>query len=154
MLECAAAELHDEKPKLLRVGRNIHGDGLVRWQNLVSSCPRAYGPARVGTPVSFRVESTTSPPGFRLEGEVDLSNASDLSELLRPAMRSDRTTTLDLSAVSYMDSTAIGVLVKAGRDLGGRGHLLIFHPTPLVLNVLKLIRADQLPGLKIVEEEA
>ena len=85
---------------------------------------------------------------------MDLSNASKLSELLVPEVRWEGTTTLDLSAVSYMDSTAIGVLVKAGRDLEGRGHLLIFHPTPLVLNVLKLIRADQLPGLKIVEEEA
>ena len=118
------------------------------------SCPTGVWSGKVGAPLCFRVESTTSPPGFRLEGEVDLSNASKLSELLGPAMRSEGATTLDLSAVSYMDSTAIGVLVKAGRDFEGRGHLLLLHPTPLVLNVLKLIKAHQLPGLKIVEEEA
>src|SRR5438105_8129001 len=118
------------------------------------SCPTGVWSGKVGAPLCFRVESTTSPPGFRLEGEVDLSNASKLSELLEPEMRSEGTTTLDLSAVSYMNSTAIGVLVKAGRDLEGGGYLLIFHPTPLVLNFIMLIKSAQPPGLKTLEDEA
>jgi anti-anti-sigma factor len=100
----------------------------------------------------FRAEPTSSPAGFRLEGEVDLSNASKLSEILRTAVRSGGEITLDLSGITFMDSTAIQVLLKAGKDIGGRGRLVLANPSPLVLNVLRLIRADQLPGLRIVEE--
>jgi len=51
-----------------------------------------------------------------------------------------------------MDSTAIQVLLKAGKRIEGRGRLVLYHPGSLVQNVLKLIKADLMPGLEIVEE--
>ena len=54
---------------------------------------------------------------------------------------------------SFMDSTAIQVLLRAGKRIEGRGHLVLYRPGTLVQNVLRLIKADQLPGLEIVEEE-
>jgi anti-anti-sigma factor len=107
----------------------------------------------VSRQLDFRAEPTTSPPGFRLVGELDLSNASQLSEVLLRAVQAGGDLTLDLSEVTFMDSTAIQVLLRAGKRIDGRGHLVLYHPGTLVQNVLRLIKADQLPGLKIVEEE-
>ncbi len=109
------------------------------------------GPS-VSRQLDFRAEPTTSPPGFLLVGEVDLSNASQLSDVLLRAVQGGGDITLDLSGVTFMDSTAIQVLLKAGKRIEGRGRLVLYHPGSLVQNVLKLIRADLMPGLEIVEE--
>jgi hypothetical protein len=50
-----------------------------------------------------------------------------------------------------MDSTAIQVLLKAAKQIEGRGRLVLFHPGSLVSNVLNLIKADRLPGIRIEE---
>jgi anti-sigma B factor antagonist len=93
----------------------------------------------------------TSPRGFRLEGELDLSNAGVLGDLLKPALDAGGDLTLDLSGVGFMDSTAIQVLLKAGKQIEGRGRLVLSHPGSLVSNVLNLIKAGRLPGIHIDE---
>ena len=85
-------------------------------------------------------------------GEVDLSNASQLGEVLQRAIQEGGDITLDLSGVTFMDSTAIQVLLKAGKRIEGRGRIVLFHPAALVQNVLRLIKADLMPGLRIVED--
>lgn len=105
-----------------------------------------------GSP-AFRALSTTSPRGFRLEGEIDLSNAATLSELLDPEVAAGGEVTVDLSGVAFMDSTAIQVLLKAGNQIHGRGSLILYHPGSLVSNVLRLIKADRVPGIRIMERE-
>jgi anti-anti-sigma factor len=102
-------------------------------------------------PPRFRVLPITSPRGFRLEGEIDLSNARELTEVLQPAVQAGGDVTLDLAGVAFMDSTIIQVLLKAGNEIEGKGRLLLYHPGSLVANVLRLIRADRLPGIEIVE---
>jgi anti-anti-sigma factor len=57
-----------------------------------------------------------------VDGEIDLDNASDLSEApSRPCRRSVRAVVLDLSGVTFMDSTGLKVLLavhKTGRARG------------------------------------
>ncbi len=98
---------------------------------------------------AFRALPTTSPRGFRLEGEIDLSNAGALADLLEPEVASGGDLTLDLSGVAFMDSTAIQVLLRAGKQIEGKGRLVLYHPGSLVSNVLRLIKADLLPGILI-----
>src|SRR5947209_6185035 len=105
-------------------------------------------------PPAFRALPTTSPRGYRLEGEIDLSNASMLADLLQSEVEAGGEMTIDLSGVAFMDSTAIQILLRAGRGLEGRGRLILYHPGTLVANVLRLIKADRLPGLEILEAEA
>jgi anti-anti-sigma factor len=104
-------------------------------------------------PTHFRVVPTTSPRGFRLEGEIDLSNARELSDVLQPGVDAGGELTLDLAGVAFMDSTVIQVLLKAGKQIEGKGRLILYHPGPLVSNVLRLIQADRLPGIEIVEAQ-
>ena len=101
----------------------------------------------------LQIERTGSPRGFRLVGELDASNAGQLWDAISSELDQTGDLTLDLSGVTFMDSTAIQVLLRAGKRIDGRGHLVLYHPGTLVQNVLTLIKADQLPGLKIVEEE-
>jgi anti-anti-sigma factor len=61
----------------------------------------------------------TDLPGDRwlvsLEGEHDLSTAEDLSDKLRTIFRTGTTVVIDLSRTRFVDSSTIGVLVKADR---------------------------------------
>jgi anti-anti-sigma factor len=98
---------------------------------------------------SLRLERLTDRRGFRVSGEVDASNAHFLSAALVKDVQEGGEIYLDLSAVAFMDSTGIGVLLQTGGDLVGRGKLVLQSPSQLVRNVLTLIRADMMPGLEI-----
>ncbi len=100
--------------------------------------------------MTLRIERTRSPRTLRLAGEVDLSNADSLSAALEPWLDTDGDVTLDLADVVFMDSTGIGVLMRAALKLASHGTLRLVSPGPLVYNVLKLIAADTLPNVEIV----
>lgn len=104
--------------------------------------------------MTLHIEATHEPRSLRLAGEVDLSNSDLLSRAIDPWLESDGDITLDLEEVVFMDSTAIGVLMHAAKTLGTRGTLRLVSPGPLVYNVLRLIAADSLPNVDIVDPQA
>jgi anti-sigma B factor antagonist len=61
----------------------------------------------------------TDLPGDRwlvsLEGEHDLSTAQDLGDKLRGIFSTGTTVVIDLTAATFIDSSALGVLIKADR---------------------------------------
>ena len=71
-------------------------------------------------------------PVLTVRGEVDVSTAPELRErLLQLAERGGTTAVVDLSEVSFVDSTALGVLVsgvKRLRSSGGDLHLVVTQP--------------------------
>jgi anti-anti-sigma factor len=104
--------------------------------------------------MTLHIEPTTQPRSLRLSGEVDLSNADLLSQAIEPWLQSEGDVTLDLEGIVFMDSTGIGVLMHAARELASRGNLRLVSPGPLVYNVLKLIAADTVPNVEIVNPQA
>jgi anti-sigma B factor antagonist len=108
------------------------------------------------SPVALHIERTGGARTLRLAGEVDMSNAGALSAAIEPWLATDGDITLDLKGVVFMDSTGIGVLMMAAKQLGSRGILKLVSPGPLVNNVLDLIAADTLPNVQIISplEEA
>jgi anti-anti-sigma factor len=105
---------------------------------------------RLASQVALNIERTASPRTFVLVGEVDVSNAGVLSATLDPVLGADGNVTLDLAGVAFMDSTGISVLMNAARALAHRGMLRLVSPGPLVHNVLKLIGAESLPNVQIL----
>lgn len=64
------------------------------------------------TPVEVRVVHGPSESRVTVEGEVDLSNVAALREALDAETTGDRPLVVDLSAVSYIDSSGIAALFE------------------------------------------
>src|ERR1700729_1815413 len=70
-----------------------------------------------------------SPPVIAVSGEIDVATAPQLRECLHKVIaRGQTTVVLDLLGVTFLDSTALGVLVgalKRCRELGGELHVVV-----------------------------
>lgn len=58
---------------------------------------------------------------IRVEGEVDLSNASLLDEKIAEADRGQKDVLLDLERLEFIDSTGLTVIVRLGKRVKERG---------------------------------
>jgi len=77
--------------------------------------------------------------GIAVRGELDMSAAPDLAEAIAGARSGDGTVLLDLSAVTFLDSSAIGALVAAGREFHQTGGRLQIGPrSDVVSRVLEI----------------
>jgi anti-sigma B factor antagonist len=83
-----------------------------------------------------------------LEGEVDLSAEDDLTRALDAATK-DGTTTVDLSGVTFMDSTGLRVLLRRAAVLNGSGPLALRAPPARVQRLLDVAFPTGAPGLVI-----
>jgi len=78
-----------------------------------------------------------------VEGELDLSTAPQLKWALVDALGAGHSQlVLDLSRSSFMDSTALGVLIGVNRSLDVGSRLAIACAHPNVLNVFELSGMD------------
>ena len=76
-------------------------------------------------------------------GELDAFVADDLTGAFRGAGASSRVL-VDLSAVSFMDSTALGLLVRAVRDIGeGGGLVRVVLPAGTARRIFELTTLDR-----------
>ena len=81
---------------------------------------------------------------IRLAGELDMSTAVPLEEVLGRAVEHGGAITIDLSEVTFMDSTGIGAFLRAAVSLRGRGCLILHGEQDRVRRVLDLVRVDGL----------
>jgi anti-anti-sigma factor len=65
-----------------------------------------------------------------LEGELDFDTAFDVELRLEEAMRRASAVVIDLSALTFMDSTGIGVIVEANQRAQREGVALEIVPGP------------------------
>lgn len=79
---------------------------------------------------------------IRLAGELDMSTAPQLSEALDVAVEHGGAILVDLSELTFMDSTGINALLRAAVSLRGRGCLVLHGEQDRVRRLLDLIRLD------------
>ncbi len=91
---------------------------------------------------------------IRLQGELDMATAETLKLALAEALEAEpRHLALDLSDLTFIDSTGIGVLVSTSRRAEERGCSFVLRsPCRPVLRALRLTGVDQL--LAIEDDEA
>lgn len=75
-------------------------------------------------------------------GDIDLSNSGDLEHAIQMPRSVDRALVVDLSNCVYMDSTALGVLVRAKKNLGHHFKLITLDGS----NVNRLLEVSGLDG--------
>ena len=95
--------------------------------------------------LDLRVEHTDAGPVIHLRGELDLASAPALSvSVTEAASNGADAVTLDLSGVTFIDSSALRTLVVAGRQLAQRGAALQIGPrSAVVARVLSMTRLDE-----------
>jgi anti-sigma B factor antagonist len=95
--------------------------------------------------LDLKVEDTDAGHIIYVRGELDLASAPQLSEALTaPSRDSARPVLLDLSEVTFIDSSALRALVLAGRELAGAGRTLQIGPrSEMVTRVLSMTSLDQ-----------
>jgi anti-anti-sigma factor len=83
-----------------------------------------------------------------LSGELDMSSAPELDRVLEAAVERGGTVLVDLSELTFMDSTGINAFLKASLSLSGRGCLVLHGEQDRIRRVLDLVRVDaSIPNL-------
>lgn len=86
--------------------------------------------------------------GLSLAGELDLDRSEELEACLAVAARAPGDVVLDLGAVTFADSTALGMLVRMAAVVGRRGcRVVVRHAHPRVARVLVLAGLDEVVSL-------
>jgi anti-anti-sigma factor len=111
---------------------------ILRRDNSSSPSQPALTPFGI---VRRELDSRTSV--ISVEGELDLSTAPRLKWMLIDSLQAGQNElVVDLSQTSFMDSTALGVLVAVNRSLDSGTALAIVCPNATVLRIFELSGMD------------
>ncbi len=90
---------------------------------------------------------TAEQDGFqvvRVQGEVDLSWSQKLRKAILDALGNNQRVAVDLSKVTYIDSSGIAALVEGFQSARGKGqHFSLVAVSQPVIAVLELARLDR-----------
>ena len=91
------------------------------------------------------VSAGESGPLITLSGEVDITNAAELNELITSQLaEATQQLTIDVAGLDFADTAAIRVLLIAARRLRQRGGgLVLLHPQRALARVLEFLGADE-----------
>jgi anti-sigma B factor antagonist len=89
-------------------------------------------------------------------GEIDLFTAPELKAVLSEAVEAGRTRiVVDLTETSFLDSTALGVLIGAVKRLRSRdGVLTIVNTDPNIAKTFEITGLDQIFTIRPTRDEA
>jgi len=94
-------------------------------------------------------------PILEARGEFDIGNVGDLREAMHTALEGGDVLVLSLAGVSYMDSSALGVLIGAARSaITQRREILVVAPRDLPAGkLLRIAAIDQIAqGFETVDD--
>jgi anti-anti-sigma factor len=86
------------------------------------------------------VEAAARNPIIALSGEIDMASADDVTVILRPLIDAGGPVTIDVSEVTFMDSTGIHVMLQAADALGDRGCLIVHGVHGSVREVMEIVQ--------------
>jgi anti-sigma B factor antagonist len=82
-------------------------------------------------------------PVVSISGDVDLSNANTLSEILQP-FANEGPIAIDMTNVMFIDSTGLNAIAQYGRRQLERGYdLFLIVTRPPLLRIFEITRFDQ-----------
>ncbi len=94
--------------------------------------------------MSYRVEETNGYLVVYLDGDVDLNCAQNARKVILDSLKQQSNLLVDLSAVSYIDSSGIASLVEGYQvSRANKLKFALVGVSENAMNVLKLARLDQ-----------
>lgn len=89
------------------------------------------------------------------EGDIDFSHAAEFKNAIVGALDDGHEQlVIDLTAVTHVDSAALGVLVGAVKRLQGRGRVSVVSSSPDLRRVLEVTGLDEVLALSATRAEA
>lgn len=92
----------------------------------------------------------TGNPVIAFSGEIDLAVAEEVSSSLQAWVDAGGPVTVDLSEVTFMDSTGIHALLQAARGLGDRGCIIIHGAHDAIQRVFELTMLESVPNIHVI----
>jgi len=94
---------------------------------------------------SANVETSSGATVIHVRGEIDLETAGRLRDVIEPHLGPEQRIILDMSEVSFMDSSCLHVLEHArGRLTADGGSLVLRNPSPATQRLLTAAGAQRL----------
>jgi anti-anti-sigma factor len=90
---------------------------------------------------------------YRLVGELDVSNADNLAEVVREDCKKAGDVVLDISGLTFMDSSGLHAVLNACEHLGSNGHLILKDPTFAVERIFEVSNIRQVDGIRVERTE-
>jgi anti-sigma B factor antagonist len=97
----------------------------------------------------LEIVTIEEPNGLRLDGELDLATAPDLTSALEPHLRRGGEITLDVSGLRFMGSSGVQVLIRALQSLDGRGRLVLMRPVGGVQRLIDVMGLNRFDNLEV-----
>ncbi len=97
----------------------------------------------------LRIEASTTPRRYLLIGEIDMSNADRVREFLMARAAEDEPAELDLSGITFLDSSGINALVAGSKLFAEAGPVQLVNLSAPARRVLDVVLPGELPTLKI-----
>jgi anti-sigma B factor antagonist len=89
---------------------------------------------------------------LRLVGELDMSNADQLADMLAEIGAAGDQVILDMSELTFIDSSGVHVILRYAVSLDGRGPIVLLNPGPTVMKILQIVGADSMPHVQVRAE--
>jgi anti-anti-sigma factor len=98
----------------------------------------------------FEISPLVNGKGLRLEGELDLAASPRLTEAFLDFATSEGEVHLDLSEVSFMDSSGLRVILALARSRADTGSsVVLLDPSAAVVRIFEIIGIHEHPGVEI-----
>ena len=128
-------------------------------RGLTYRVPASKMAAGAGSEHEFRAITIEGPDGLitvAVSGEVDIATSSTLGRALDAAVAlAPRNLELDLRECTFIDSTGLQVIIRAGTALAQSGRsVTLKQPQAHVRRVFVTAGLDQIDGLRLPEEAA
>lgn len=99
----------------------------------------------------LRLEEGEGPASFRLIGELDVSNAPQVTARLREELDRADQLSLDVSELTFMDSQGLRMLIELGGEAIQRGTTVrVVNSSIQVKQLLRVAVPTGIPGVEIV----
>ncbi|MFL5738392.1 MAG: STAS domain-containing protein [Actinomycetota bacterium] len=89
------------------------------------------------------------PNSFFLGGELDLATAPRLQDAVHRSVEAGGPILLDLSAVTFIDSSGLHAIVSMAKELGDRGCVLLHAPHRRVLRLIETVRLGDVKNIHV-----